>query len=238
LHALCVNLHANHIHQSVQVVEELLKYLIVADYSMREEIVLKTAVLTERFFPSLEWYVDSMLTLIERAGEVASKDVWCAYRSALTTCFACHRNQQTCAMTLCCMLVRGRHWPNEEGSAAILRTSSGCSSYERPWVYDSVVEAKVSLVFKQSSEWRLSSRIWNGRFSTVQLITNHEELHVYAAGKVVEGLRRGASGDALLGAAAYLLGACRQQSSAQSTTGRADCSDRGVRCVCQRQHCA
>ena len=46
-----------------------------------------------------------------------------------------------------------------------------------------------------------------GRFSTVQLITNHDELHVYAAGKVVEGLRRGASGDALLGAAAYLLGA-------------------------------
>ncbi len=40
----------------------------------------------------------------------------------------------------------------------------------------------------------------------MQLITNHEELHVYAAGKVVEGLRRGASGDALLGAAAYLLG--------------------------------
>ena len=41
----------------------------------------------------------------------------------------------------------------------------------------------------------------------MQLITNHEELHAYAAGKVVEGLRRGASGDALLGAAAYLLGA-------------------------------
>ena len=61
-----------------QVVDELLKYLVVADYSMREEIVLKTAVLAERFFPSLEWYVDSMLTLIERAGEFASKDVWCA----------------------------------------------------------------------------------------------------------------------------------------------------------------
>ena len=62
--------------QLAQVVEELLKYLVVADYSMREEIVLKTAVLAERFFPSLEWYVDSMLTLIERAGEFASKDVW------------------------------------------------------------------------------------------------------------------------------------------------------------------
>ena len=45
------------------------------------------------------------------------------------------------------------------------------------------------------------------RYSTVQLITNHDELHEYAAGKVVEGLRSGASGDALLGAAAYILGA-------------------------------
>ena len=64
----------------VQVIDELLKYLVVADYSMREEIVLKTAVLAERFHPSLEWYVDSMLTLIERAGEFATKDVWCAIK--------------------------------------------------------------------------------------------------------------------------------------------------------------
>ena len=45
----------------------------------------------------------------------------------------------------------------------------------------------------------------------MQLITNHDELHEYAAGKVVEGLRRGAAGDALLGAAAYLLGAALGQ---------------------------
>lgn len=29
-----------------------------------------------RFFPSLEWYVDVMLTLIERAGDMATKDIW------------------------------------------------------------------------------------------------------------------------------------------------------------------
>ena len=75
---LCRHTHIIPRHKPAQVVEELLKYLVVADYSMREEIVLKTAVLTERFFPSLEWYVDSMLTLIERAGEFATKDVWCA----------------------------------------------------------------------------------------------------------------------------------------------------------------
>lgn len=43
---------------------------------MREDLVLKTAVLAERFYPTLEWYVDSMLTLIERAGELATKDIW------------------------------------------------------------------------------------------------------------------------------------------------------------------
>ncbi len=48
----------------------------VADYGMREELVLKAAVLAERFYPDLRWYVDVMLQLIERAGEFASKDVW------------------------------------------------------------------------------------------------------------------------------------------------------------------
>lgn len=28
------------------------------------------------FLPSLEWYVDSMLTLMERAGESAMNDLW------------------------------------------------------------------------------------------------------------------------------------------------------------------
>ena len=29
-----------------------------------------------RFFPSLQWYVDSTLTLIEKAGDFATRDVW------------------------------------------------------------------------------------------------------------------------------------------------------------------
>ena len=29
-----------------------------------------------RFYPSLEWYVDVSLVLIERAGEFASKEIW------------------------------------------------------------------------------------------------------------------------------------------------------------------
>ncbi|GAB4815001.1 hypothetical protein N2152v2_002047 [Parachlorella kessleri] len=61
---------------AVEIVEELLAYLAVADFAMREELVLKTAVLAERFLPSLEWYVDSMLTLMERAGDFAINDLW------------------------------------------------------------------------------------------------------------------------------------------------------------------
>eukprot|EP00891_Asterochloris_glomerata_P007006 jgi/Astpho2/7006/fgenesh1_pm.00107_%23_19_t len=104
---------------AADIVDELLKYLAVADFSMRDELVLKTAVLAERFFPSLEWYVDVMLTLIERAGDMATKDIW---------------------------------------------------------------------------------------HSVVQLITNNDELHGYAAQKVVEALQRGAAHESLVCCAAYILG--------------------------------
>ncbi|KAK9806309.1 hypothetical protein WJX72_009579 [[Myrmecia] bisecta] len=67
-----------------EIVDELLKYLNVADFSMRDELVLKTAVLAERFFPSLQWYVDVMLTLIERSGEFATKDIWHAVAQLIT----------------------------------------------------------------------------------------------------------------------------------------------------------
>lgn len=61
---------------AVEIVEELLAYLAIAEFSMREELVLKTAVLAERFLPNLEWYVDSMLLLMERAGDFAINDLW------------------------------------------------------------------------------------------------------------------------------------------------------------------
>ncbi|BDA41202.1 AP-2 complex subunit alpha-1 [Coccomyxa sp. Obi] len=102
-----------------EIVGELLTYLQGAEFGMREELVLKTAVLAERFYPDLHWYVDSMLKLIERAGELASKDIW---------------------------------------------------------------------------------------HSTVQLITNYPALHEYAARKVLESLQDGASHDALVSCAGYILG--------------------------------
>ena len=57
---------------------------------MREELILKTAVLAERFYPDLEWYVDSMLTLIERAGDLATKDIWHSTVQIVTNYTALH----------------------------------------------------------------------------------------------------------------------------------------------------
>lgn len=61
---------------SVEIVDELLKYVTVADFSLREELVLKIAILTEKFAPNVQWYVDATIDLIERAGEYVSEDIW------------------------------------------------------------------------------------------------------------------------------------------------------------------
>ncbi|KAI5454763.1 hypothetical protein NCC49_003647 [Naganishia albida] len=58
------------------IVGELLKYLQVADYNLREEMVLKIAILTERFATEYEWYVDTVLQLISTAGDHVGPEVW------------------------------------------------------------------------------------------------------------------------------------------------------------------
>lgn len=44
-----------HFTDALQVVSELTHYLVVADFSMREELVLKIAILAEKFAPSVQW---------------------------------------------------------------------------------------------------------------------------------------------------------------------------------------
>ncbi|KAJ3535124.1 hypothetical protein NMY22_g6631 [Coprinellus aureogranulatus] len=51
------------------IVGELLRYLRVADYALREEMVLKVAILTEKYATSYKWYVDTILQLISAAGD-------------------------------------------------------------------------------------------------------------------------------------------------------------------------
>ncbi|KAM0749659.1 Adaptor protein complex AP-2 alpha subunit [Meredithblackwellia eburnea MCA 4105] len=61
---------------SKDVVSELLRYLQVADYTLREEMVLKIAILTEKFAVEYEWYVDTILRLMSTAGDHVGEEVW------------------------------------------------------------------------------------------------------------------------------------------------------------------
>lgn len=61
---------------SVPIVSELLKYLQSADYAIREEMVLKIAILAEKYATEYQWYVDTSLRLINMAGDHVSDEVW------------------------------------------------------------------------------------------------------------------------------------------------------------------
>ena len=60
------------------IVKELLEYLTVSDFAIREELVLRIAILAEKFMPSQRWYIDVSLSLIDKAGDFVSDDIWCA----------------------------------------------------------------------------------------------------------------------------------------------------------------
>ena len=59
------------------IVAEMLTYLETADYSIREEMVLKVAILAEKYATDYTWYVDVILKLIRIAGDYVSEEVWC-----------------------------------------------------------------------------------------------------------------------------------------------------------------
>ena len=61
---------------SQPIVNELLKYLQGADFAIREEMVLKIAILTEKYATDTQWYVDISLRLIAMAGDHVSDEVW------------------------------------------------------------------------------------------------------------------------------------------------------------------
>jgi AP-2 complex subunit alpha len=59
-----------------EIVQELLNYLAEADYEFQEELVLKIAILSEKFVSEYTWYVDVILKLITTAGDAASDSLW------------------------------------------------------------------------------------------------------------------------------------------------------------------
>ncbi|KAK2739283.1 hypothetical protein FQN57_006618 [Myotisia sp. PD_48] len=58
------------------IVNELLRYLQSADYAIREEMVLKIAILTEKYATDAQWYIDISLKLLSVAGDHVSDEVW------------------------------------------------------------------------------------------------------------------------------------------------------------------
>eukprot|EP00939_MAST-03C_sp_MAST-3C-sp1_P004742 g4742.t1 len=61
---------------SLVIVKELLSHLANADVSIREEMVLKIAILAERHAPNLKWYVDTVLFIIRNSGTFIDDDIW------------------------------------------------------------------------------------------------------------------------------------------------------------------
>ncbi|CAB3986805.1 AP-2 complex subunit alpha [Paramuricea clavata] len=70
LYAMCDKSNAE------EIVSEMIVYLEHADYSIREEMVLKVAILAEKYATDYEWYVDTILSLIRVAGDFVSEEVW------------------------------------------------------------------------------------------------------------------------------------------------------------------
>ncbi|KAK1747224.1 AP-2 complex subunit alpha-2 [Skeletonema marinoi] len=59
-----------------RIVDELVAHLVVADASIREEMVLKIAILAEKYATDLRWYVDTILKLISISGDYVSDPIW------------------------------------------------------------------------------------------------------------------------------------------------------------------
>jgi len=60
----------------VEIIEHLLRYLTKAEYGIREEMVLKIAILAEKYATDFKWYIDVILKLLTVAGDYVSEDVW------------------------------------------------------------------------------------------------------------------------------------------------------------------
>lgn len=58
------------------IVEELIIYLGTADAAIKEEMVLKIAIVAEKYASDLTWYVEKILQIMSLAGDFVSDDIW------------------------------------------------------------------------------------------------------------------------------------------------------------------
>eukprot|EP01105_Mastigella_eilhardi_P019187 TRINITY_DN449_c1_g1_i1.p1 TRINITY_DN449_c1_g1~~TRINITY_DN449_c1_g1_i1.p1 ORF type:complete len:1053 (+),score=287.24 TRINITY_DN449_c1_g1_i1:407-3160(+) len=61
---------------SKEILVELLNYLAACDVAIKEELVVKIAILAEKFSQTYAWYVDVILQLIRIAGDYVSDEIW------------------------------------------------------------------------------------------------------------------------------------------------------------------
>lgn len=59
-----------------QIVTELLRLLHTSEHAMREEMVLKIAILVEKYATEYEWYITIIIQLLASAGDHVSDEVW------------------------------------------------------------------------------------------------------------------------------------------------------------------
>jgi len=59
-----------------RIVEELINYSDEPDLSIKEELVLKIAILAEKFADDLIWYIDVVVRLITNSGDYITDDIW------------------------------------------------------------------------------------------------------------------------------------------------------------------
>lgn len=59
-----------------RIVDELLKFTEDADLQIKEELVLKIAILTENFADNLLWYIDTVVKLVSTSGDYITEDIW------------------------------------------------------------------------------------------------------------------------------------------------------------------
>lgn len=59
------------------VIEELIKYFVTADFDIREELALKTAILAERYSVNDRmWFIEIAMQMIDKAGDFINDDLW------------------------------------------------------------------------------------------------------------------------------------------------------------------
>lgn len=59
-----------------EIVGDLVNYLRTSEYVMREETVLKIAILVEKYTTTYEWYIDVTLQLLAIAGDHVADEIW------------------------------------------------------------------------------------------------------------------------------------------------------------------